>query len=166
MTVHPEEVEARRKADLLRACDERARAAGAEVAQVRVGYAESRRLVEVYGSDGRAAADDRTRVRLSAQVVARRDERVETGTDTRGGHVGFELLESDPEEVAENATRRALTLLDAVDAPTGRCRWWSGTASAACCFTRLWAMVSRRTRFRRERASTPAGSASSSRGSS
>ena len=61
--IRPETVEAVRKADLLRACDERARAAGAEVAQVRVGYGESRRRVEVYNSDGRAAADDRTRVR-------------------------------------------------------------------------------------------------------
>ena len=78
------------------------------------------RQVEVFNSDGRAAADDRTRVRLSAQVVARRDGRVETGSDTRGGHAGFELLEDDPEEVAERAARRALTLLDAVDAPTGR----------------------------------------------
>jgi TldD protein len=118
--IHPEEVEARRKADLLRDCEERARSAGPEVAQVRLGYAESRRLVEVYGSDGRAAADDRTRIRLSAQVVARRDDRVETGTDTRGGHAGYELLEDDPGQVAENAARRALTLLDAVDAPSGR----------------------------------------------
>jgi TldD protein len=109
--IHPEEVEARRKADLLRACEERARAAGPEVMQVRLGYAESRRVVEVYGSDGRAAADDRTRIRLSAQVVARRDERVETGTDTRGGHAGYELLEEDPEEVAATAARRALTQL-------------------------------------------------------
>jgi TldD protein len=116
----PEEVEAARKADLLRSCDERARASGAEVTQVRIGYAESRRQVEVFGSDGRAAADDRTRVRLSAQVVARRNGRVETGSDTRGGHAGWELLEEDPEEVAEKAARRALTLLDAVDAPTGR----------------------------------------------
>ena len=76
--------------------------------------------VEVFGSDGRAAADDRTRVRLSAQVVARRNGRVETGSDTRGGHAGWELLEEDPEEVADRAARRALTLLDAVDAPTGR----------------------------------------------
>jgi TldD protein len=90
------------------------------VAQVRVGYAESRRGVEVFNSDGRAAADDRTRVRLSTQVVARRDGRVETGSDTRGGHAGFELVALDPEEVAELAARRALTLLDAVDAPTGR----------------------------------------------
>jgi TldD protein len=116
----PEDVEARRKAELLRACDERARAAGAEVTQARIGYAENHRRVEIYGSDGRAATDDRTRVRLSAQVVARRDGRVETGTDTRGGHAGWELLEERPEEVAEKAARRALKLLDAVDAPTGR----------------------------------------------
>ena len=116
----PREVEARRKADLLRACDERARAAAPEVAQARIAYGETHRQVEVFGSDGRAARDDRTRIRLSAQVVARRDGRVETGTDTRGGHAGWELLEKDPEGVADKAARRALTLLDAVDAPTGR----------------------------------------------
>ncbi len=53
-------------------------------------------------------------------MVARRGDRVETGSDTRGGHAGFELLEQEPEEVAAKASRRALTLLDAVDAPTGR----------------------------------------------
>ena len=116
----PENVQAARKADLLRACDERARAAGAEVAQARIGYAESHRQVEIFGSGGRAAEDDRTRIRLSAQVVARRDGRVETGTDTRGGHAGWELLEDNPEHVADEAARRALTALDAVDAPTGR----------------------------------------------
>jgi TldD protein len=118
--VRPESVEAARKADLLRACDERARAGGDEVTQVRVGYGESRRQVEVYNSDGRAAADDRTRVRLAVHVVARRNGRVETGTDTRGGHAGWELIEAEPGAVAERAARRALTLLDAVDAPSGR----------------------------------------------
>ena len=120
----PEQVEAARKADLLRSCDERARSAGDEVVQVTLGYAESRRRIEVYNSDGLAASDDRTRTRLSAQVVARRaadgETRVETGADTRGGHAGFELLEQDPEEVAASAARKALALLDAVDAPTGR----------------------------------------------
>jgi TldD protein len=120
VSTRPEEVEAARKADLLRACDERARAAGPEVTQARIGYAEARRQVEIFGSDGRAAADDRTRIRLGAQVVARRNGRVETGSDTRGGHAGWELLEDDPGAVADRAARRALTLLDAVDAPTGR----------------------------------------------
>jgi len=120
VAIAPEDIEGARKAELLRACDERARAAGPDVAQARIGYAESHREVEIFGSDGRAAADDRTRVRLSAQVVARRNGRVETGSDTRGGHAGWELLDEDPADVAAQAARRALTLLDAVDAPTGR----------------------------------------------
>src|SRR4051812_33467779 len=116
----PEEVEAAAKADLLRACEEAARGKGGEVAQVRIGYSEARRRVEVFGSDGRAGSDDRTRIRLGAQVVARRDGRVETGTDTLGGHAGWELLEEQPERVAESAAQKALTLLDAKDAPAGR----------------------------------------------
>jgi TldD protein len=116
----PDAVEPARKADLLRICDERARGASGEVAQVSAGYAEARRRVEVFNSEGRAAADDRTRIRLTVQVVARRDGHVETGHETRGGHAGYELLERNPEEVADSAARKALTMLDAVDAPTGR----------------------------------------------
>ncbi|HLM26006.1 MAG TPA: TldD/PmbA family protein [Thermoleophilaceae bacterium] len=115
----PHEVDAARKADLLRAADERARGEGAAVSQARTGYSEGRRLVEVFNSDGVAASDDRTRVRLAAQVVARDGERVETGSDNLGGHGGFELLEGG-EETGAKAARRALALLDAVDAPTGR----------------------------------------------
>ncbi len=90
-------------------CCGRARSAPAppapEVARCGSATASRGGCVEVYNSDGRAAADDRTRIRLSVQVVARRDDRVETGTDTRGGHAGFELLEDDPEQVADE--RRA-----------------------------------------------------------
>src|SRR5205814_7594591 len=96
----PEDVAPERKAELLRACDERARSQGGEVAQVMASYAENRRIVEIFNSDGVAAADDRTRVRLSVQTVARREGRVETGHETLGGHVGFELLEDDPTVVA------------------------------------------------------------------
>ena len=116
----PGDVDAARKAELLRLCDETARAAGGAIAQVSAGYAESRQLVEVFNSDGVAAADDRTRVRLAVQVVARRDDVVETGSETRGGHAGFELVAERPEEVAESAARKALTMLDARAAPTGR----------------------------------------------
>ena len=116
----PEDVESAAKAALLRACDDTARGAGGEVVQVTANYGENRRRVEIYNSDGRAAADDRTRVRLGVQVVARRNGRVETGQETRGGHAGFELLEQRPEDVAASAARKALALLDAVDAPTGR----------------------------------------------
>jgi TldD protein len=116
----PQEESAGDKADLLRACDEHARAGGAEVVQVAASYSEDHRRVEVYNSDGRAAADARTRVRVSVHVVARRDGRVETGTDTRGGHAGFERVAGAAEEVAGRAAGRALTALGAVDAPSGR----------------------------------------------
>jgi TldD protein len=118
--VAPDTVDAERKADLLRACDERARGHGDEVAQVQASYAEGHRRITVASSTGRFAADERTRVRLGVQVVARRDGTVETGFETRGGHRGFELLsDGSGEEVAEQAARTALTLLDADPAPAG-----------------------------------------------
>lgn len=115
----PEAVPATRKADLLRECDERARAAGAAVTQVAATYNEARRQVQVANSDGLLATDDRTRVRLGAQVVARRQDRVESGTESLAGHAGFELLGRDPAAVADEAARRALTMLDARPAPAG-----------------------------------------------
>jgi len=118
--IRPEGVDSERKAELLRAADERARSESDAVRQVSAGYVESRRRIEVFNSDGVAASDDRTRLRLSVQVVAGRGDRVETGTDTRGGHAGFELLDGAPDAVGGAAARQAVTMLDAIDAPTGR----------------------------------------------
>jgi TldD protein len=115
----PEEVPAERKADLLRELDERGRAQGGEIAQFSAAYAEGRRQVAVANSDGLLSGDDRTRVRIAAQAVARRDSTVETGAETLGAHRGFELLEEEPGRIAEQAARKAVTLLDAGPAPSG-----------------------------------------------
>jgi len=115
----PREVPAARKAELLRELDERAREEGGEIVQAMASYGEARREVAVANSAGLFSGDDRTRVRIGAQAVARRGERVETGAETLGGHRGFELLEDDPAQIAAVAARKALTLLDAGPAPTG-----------------------------------------------
>jgi TldD protein len=118
--VEPAAVPAERKAELLRACDEGARAAGDEIDQVTASYAEGRRRVAVANSDGLLATDDRTRVRFGAQIVARRAERVETGFETLGGHRGFELVDGGAaERITDKAVKTALTLLDADPAPAG-----------------------------------------------
>ncbi|HEU5142010.1 MAG TPA: TldD/PmbA family protein [Solirubrobacterales bacterium] len=117
--VRPQDVPSERKAAMLRELDERARTEGGEIAQVRASYAEARREVAVANSDGLLAGDDRTRVRIGVQAVARRDGRVETGAETLGGHRGFELLEDHPGAIAAGAARKALDLLDAVPAPAG-----------------------------------------------
>ncbi|MGN6202359.1 MAG: TldD/PmbA family protein [Solirubrobacterales bacterium] len=115
----PEEVPAARKAEMLRELDERGRARGAEIAQLTASYAEARREVALANSDGLFTGDDRTRVRIGAQVVARREGSVETGAETLGAHRGYELLEDDSAQIAEQAAAKALTLLDAVPAPSG-----------------------------------------------
>jgi TldD protein len=115
----PAGVPVERKAALLRKLDERGRVAGAEVSQFMASYAEIRREVTVANSEGLFTGDDRTRVRIGAQAVARRGDRVETGSETLGGHRGFELFDGDPGAIADDAARKALTLLDAVPAPAG-----------------------------------------------
>src|SRR2546423_367253 len=103
-----------------RAGDETARAAGGEVAQVQASYSEGRRRVTVANSEGRFATDDRTRVRVGVQAVAKRNGTVETGFETLGGHRGFELVEGGAaERTAKRAAQIALTLLDADPAPAG-----------------------------------------------
>ena len=115
----PEDVPAARKAEMLRELDVRGRGKGAAIAQFTASYAAARREVAVANSDGLLTGDDRTRVRIGAQAVARRDGSVETGAETLGAHRGYELLEDDPAQIAERAAAKALTLLDAVPAPSG-----------------------------------------------
>jgi len=73
----------------------------------------------VANSAGTYATDDRTRLRLAAQSVARRNGSAEVGFETLGGHAGFEVFDGDPGRIAERAARKALTLLDADPAPAG-----------------------------------------------
>jgi TldD protein len=115
----PGGVPAERKAELLRELDRRGRAEGREVVQLTASYAEARREVAVANSEGLFTGDDRTRVRVGAQAVARRGETVETGAETLGGHRGFELFDEDPGGIAAAAARKALTLLGAGPAPAG-----------------------------------------------
>jgi TldD protein len=104
---------------MLRACDERARSASADISQVSASYNEDRREVQIANSEGLLVADDRTRVRMGVQVVAQRGDRVETGSESLAGHAGFELFEGDFAAIAEEAAARALTMLDARPAPAG-----------------------------------------------
>jgi TldD protein len=118
--VPPDTVAIARKAQLVRAGDEAARAAGGEVAQAIVGYGDTRQKVLIANSLGDLVYDDRTRTRFTAQVVARRDDVIQTGHETVGGSAGFELIdEATARTVAATAARKALTMLDSKPAPVG-----------------------------------------------
>jgi TldD protein len=117
----PEEVGAARKADALRAADDAARSAGADVRQVSATYADVRQRVLVATTEGVRAHDDRTRVRFAVNVVAARDGVIATGYEAPGHSGGFELLEAyDPAELARSAARKATGMLDARPSPAGQ----------------------------------------------
>lgn len=119
--VLPESVEKARKVELLERANDAARAEGDAVRQVSASYADSHRRILVANSDGLLASDDQVRTRFFVQCVAVGDTGMQTGMEAPGLTVGFELFdEIEPEEVARISARRALTMLRARPAPSGR----------------------------------------------
>jgi TldD protein len=120
VAVPPSSVATAVKAGLLRAADEAARATNAAVIQVMAGYLESRQRVLVANSLGAHVVDDRTRLRFTVQAVARRDGVIQTGYESLGKSLGFEIIdEVIAQDMARAAARKAVTMLDARPAPTG-----------------------------------------------
>ncbi len=118
--VPPLEVERPELVGLAERVDASARGESGDIAQVIVTYQGSEREILVANSEGRLADDHQTRTRLSAQVVAARNGRTETGfygPGTSGGHELFDQYT--PESIGRTAAARAATMLDAEPAPTG-----------------------------------------------
>ena len=119
--VVPETVEKSRKVELLRSADAAARQQGSAITSVTASYADAHRRIVVANSDGLLADDDQVRTRVAVQCVATGDTGMQTGYEAPGRTMGFELFDSvHPEEVGRTAATRALSLLDAVPAPSGR----------------------------------------------
>lgn len=117
----PEEVGKAAKVELLRRADEAARTAGAAVRQVGVVYGDSRRRITVANSDGVFAGDDQVKTRFAVSVVAAGDTGMQTGRESIGHTIGFELFERQRvEDLAQAAAARALAKLAARPAPSGR----------------------------------------------
>jgi len=120
-TVLPDTVAKDAKVALLMRADVAAREQGGAIRQVSASYADGRRRVLVANSDGVFAEDDQVRTRFMVSCVAEGDTGLHTGTEAPGRTVGFELFdEIEPEAVARVAADRALTLLRARPAPSGR----------------------------------------------
>lgn len=119
-TVLPETVAKARKVELLARADEAARATGAAVRQVSVGYGDVRRRVLVANSEGLLVEDDVVRTRFVVNAVAVGDTGMQTGYESVGRTMGFEVFDAvDVADVARAAATRALTKLRAAPAPSG-----------------------------------------------
>tara|TARA_E500000331_G_scaffold166772_1_gene161449 strand:+ start:342 stop:1757 length:1416 start_codon:yes stop_codon:yes gene_type:complete len=116
----PSMVEKSKKVSLLTQANEIARSQKEEIAQVSVGYGDGRRRIQVANTDGLLASDDQIRTSFSVSCVAAGDTGLQTGRESVGHTIGFELFDKiDVEEIARKASQRAVTKLGAVPAPSG-----------------------------------------------
>ncbi|MDE3205192.1 MAG: TldD/PmbA family protein [Acidobacteriota bacterium] len=121
VAVFPETVAKATKVELLRRADEAARRAGGSIRQVSVVYGDSRRRILVANSEGVLAGDDQVKTRFAVSAVASGDTGLQTGRESVGATLGFELFDRvDVEDLAAAASARAITKLNARPAPSGR----------------------------------------------
>jgi TldD protein len=117
---YPDSIPKAAKVELLRRIDDAARSAGASIVQVSAGYGDSRRRILVANTDGVLAEDEQVRALVRMSVVASADTGMQTGFQSAGQTVGFEMFDSvDVEALARDAARMALTKLKARPAPSG-----------------------------------------------
>ena len=118
--IDPREVAKARKVELLQRANEAARAVDGAVVQVSAGYGDSVRQILVANSDGVLATDRQVRTLFRISVVANGDLGMQTGYESLGHTIGFEVFDAaDVAELAERAARQALVKRKARPAPSG-----------------------------------------------
>jgi TldD protein len=120
VSIAPEDVGKARKVELLARADEVARSTNSSITQVMARYSDSRRQILVANTDGTLANDDQVKTLFTISCVATGDTGMQTGRESVGHTIGFELFDDyDVEELARRAAGRAITKLAARPAPSG-----------------------------------------------
>ena len=120
VTTAPADVAKATKVELLTRADSVARQQGAAITQVMARYGDSRRKILIANSDGLLTGDDQVKTLFSVSCVAFGDTGMQTGRESVGHTIGFELFDQyDVEDLARRAAERALTKLGARPAPSG-----------------------------------------------
>ena len=104
----------------LRELDEAARSLSPHVVQVVGAYGDSLQRKLIATSDGRWIEEERPRIRLVAQVVAARDDVIQTGFFGPAACAGIEFFDRfTADAIGRKAAERAVTMLDSIPAPAG-----------------------------------------------
>lgn len=119
--IAPGDVPKARKVELLTRADEIARGVGDAITQVSASYGDTRKHILVANSDGVLVEDDIVRTFFAVSCVATGDTGMQTGRESVGHTVGFELFDMyDIDDLARRAAQRAITKLAARPAPSGQ----------------------------------------------
>jgi len=117
----PDQVPMEEKVSKVETLNKTARSFGEKIKQVTVRYADSNQAVTIANSEGIYVEDNRIRTRYFINVIAEKAGILQTGYEAPGGTVGFELFDLfPPEHYASKAAERALKMLEAPHAPSGK----------------------------------------------
>ena len=120
IAVRPDHIDKIDKVAWVLQADQAARNYSQWIQQVMVGYNDSVQTIQVANSNGLYAEDERVLTRLSVQAIASKNGVMQTGYYGPGKQMGGELFtEITPESIAKEASRIAVTMLDAKPAPSG-----------------------------------------------
>lgn len=109
------------KIDLLQEADDAARSCGGDITQVRVVLMDEKRRVFQVNTEGSLIDFEKTTVTFVTHVTAARDNVLQTGYESAGGQFGMEFFRTNPVSgISTVAANRALTMLSAKEAPSGR----------------------------------------------
>lgn len=119
--IHPLEVPKSRKVEIIKQCDQYARAFDPLIQQVEVNLIEWVQRILVANSQGVLAEDVRPYTRLVVTAIAKDGHEQQTGSEGPGNGQGFEFIESlDLKAISEAAAHTAVTMLKADYAPSGK----------------------------------------------
>lgn len=120
--VRPDSVKTEDKVNSVESADRAARDVNPDyIKQVIVGYGDVIQNITIANSHGDYVEDERIRTRLMIQVVASLEGTIQTGYEAVGSMAGFDLLQrSSPRDMAVAAASRAVEMLKARPAPSGK----------------------------------------------
>ncbi|MBQ8536121.1 MAG: TldD/PmbA family protein [Clostridia bacterium] len=119
--IHPQQVKAPQRIEILRQADAAARAYSSEISQVSLRLADSVQKVWIANTEGLFTQDTRVYTRMACTAVASSGMENQMGVESPGGMMGYELFQSrvDPCIVGQEAARTAVTMLHAPVCPAG-----------------------------------------------
>lgn len=114
----PKEISGSEKLRYLNQVYEAAKNYSPLVSQVIVTLKDQTQDVTIYNTDGLAATDRRSHIRIMLVVIAKRDGVVQSIHDSIGGNQGLELFDqADLETFARDVAESAVKMLDAIEIP-------------------------------------------------
>ncbi len=117
----PNQISKNKKLAVMKEAHEAANSYSNSISQVIVKYLDHNQNILVANSEGRFVEDERVRTRVSIQAIASKDNEMQTGSYSPGAQMGFEFYDKiDIKEYGKEASRIALTMLDAEPCPSGK----------------------------------------------